>query len=648
MNNGLSELEGGSYLPIQENTNTNPTNKILNTTNNIEGTIDVANKTLHEQPNVPSNALTKHDIKPESVKLIFDKTKCENEKEIKQFENNIRNIFIKKIAGAILIGVAAVLLTAGLGAVCAFCPPLAVIIVGVGVVALACGVTGFGVKLAVDQPNLSPEKQDLLQKQAQSLEEAGELFERYKIQTPPDGTSFEEFLETCPKTYSSSMGGDVYKVEDLENFITRFKNKKGIEETSKKIETLSRDIEEKSLLVENNKEAKKNVKEAVEELKKEELEFAKTNMPSDFKESQTKLKNLNEEIENLKKQKHDLQDKNESSTHLDEPILIKEKEREDFIQKPEGRLAHCRIQLKEQQEQLDLFQQAEETLENQKKELEELKKRQGVLEQENIQLANSIPSMKGQIEDKRLTSPELKKWKEQEIKIPTERSIVKLAEKGEKDVFLFGVEDDAPTHGIQGNDPEDNKKELKGDFLKNMPFKELGRTESNNFLSMAYTKDLTIEGKTYPSVVHYLVSKLIEKRINEISSEEKETLQDLRNLNDRLQKEPALKAYHTAIGTSLLPTKKHDLDIIQPFLDLEGLDDELKTALYHKFIGPDGKPTEEGEKLLKTEGNLYAGNELGDPSYGMVFIDSERMTGHNKLGIYLMELRNLMKNSKGD
>jgi predicted NAD-dependent protein-ADP-ribosyltransferase YbiA (DUF1768 family) len=70
------------------------------------------------------------------------------------------------------------------------------------------------------------------------------------------------------------------------------------------------------------------------------------------------------------------------------------------------------------------------------------------------------------------------------------------------------------------------------------------------------------------------------------------------------------------------------------------MDIELKTVLYHKFVGDDGKPNELGRKLLATgTTKLYAGNEPGGTEFGMQIANEKTMIGNNKMGQCLMELR---------
>lgn len=181
-------------------------------------------------------------------------------------------------------------------------------------------------------------------------------------------------------------------------------------------------------------------------------------------------------------------------------------------------------------------------------------------------------------------------------------------------------------------------------------FKNLGRTEEYKFLSNSYKKDLIIPGetKTYKSVMHYLLYKKIDQfreaiktkdPFNSISS------RSLDNLEKQINKtKNALDAYKF-YGMQL-----YEFPVLPEVSTFYDLDNELKKALYYKFVGLDGKPNMEGEMLLAT-GNksLYAGYELEDSFYGMNFSDRDTKTGNlimsgpNKLGEALMELREILR-----
>lgn len=239
---------------------------------------------------------------------------------------------------------------------------------------------------------------------------------------------------------------------------------------------------------------------------------------------------------------------------------------------------------------------------------------------------------------------DLKKWQGKPIQ-SNQANVNFDAKNTEGNIYIFGTHNERPTHGIHNMAAG-----LEGEYLwlSENDRRALGRTDSNNFLSNSYNQPVTIDGKEYKTVTHYLIYKRIEKSREVANSSipvKRKTLVQLKQLEKIIDKTPTAfdatwfynwsNNYRPILkvnNVGQMPTMFHDLD------------DELKKALYCKFVGRDGRPNEEGRKLIAT-GNikLYAGNELGDPSYGMQFLKKGEMTGQNKLGECLMELREMLR-----
>lgn len=245
--------------------------------------------------------------------------------------------------------------------------------------------------------------------------------------------------------------------------------------------------------------------------------------------------------------------------------------------------------------------------------------------------------------DLRAGSFALDKWQDKQINSLT--NPVTVDPKNTKDIHIFGTYNKRPTHAKYNPDKSLN---LNGEYLglNEENLKAIGRNNKNNFLSNGYEKPFKIDGIDYKSVTHYMLLKRIEKE------REKITIEQPRNAADRLKclkvlEEDYINKSSTAYDANKwaeLQYKTYHVYFETPLNIFTGMDDELKKALYYKFIGPDGKPNEEGKMLLATGNtNLYAGYELGDPTYGMEFTKKGKMEGQNKLGVCLMELRETLR-----
>jgi len=234
-----NHFEKDTYVapPIQDkNTNTSEEAISLQNQTNEVG-VEVLNPANRNTENTTPPSLENHKFKETPISITNLKESIETSKTVTK--RNLQNINIKKVACAILLGVAAVLLTVGIGAVCVFCPPIGAIILGVAIVGVACGAIGFGVDIATDH-NLSSDQVKQLKDTAKNLNRATALFDTHKLQKPPDHTSFEEFLETRPAHINKDMGGRVYKIQDLGKYCDLFEKQQQVKEIDKEIKLLEK------------------------------------------------------------------------------------------------------------------------------------------------------------------------------------------------------------------------------------------------------------------------------------------------------------------------------------------------------------------------------------------------------------------------
>jgi predicted NAD-dependent protein-ADP-ribosyltransferase YbiA (DUF1768 family) len=259
---------------------------------------------------------------------------------------------------------------------------------------------------------------------------------------------------------------------------------------------------------------------------------------------------------------------------------------------------------------------------------------------ENVQIQNSNIYFG---DDLREESPILKKWQESVVD-PTVEKIANVDPNNIGDcIYIFGTHNKGSRFGMGPStvSTPSTYAACEGKYatsplnLTAKNFQDLGLISENNFLSNAYQKPLYIPGdprSPYKTVTHYLFAKRIEKSPNLSTLE-----QSITQCNTAYDFHFFYRQ-HTFYFRDEIPSVFHDLD------------NELKKALFYKFVGSDGKPNEEGIKLLAT-GNkkLYAGYEIGDPYYGMIFLYQNKKTGErpmegaNKLGKCLMELRDILR-----
>jgi predicted NAD-dependent protein-ADP-ribosyltransferase YbiA (DUF1768 family) len=176
-------------------------------------------------------------------------------------------------------------------------------------------------------------------------------------------------------------------------------------------------------------------------------------------------------------------------------------------------------------------------------------------------------------------------------------------------ICLFG------THAQPSNLSDDAQAKLKDN----------GYSKEYEFLSNSYMPDLmtiSIEGKEYPSVTHYLLAKKALKTIG---------------------KDADMKRVSAILNAPTIENAMEVAKVRYHVKNFIGMESELKKALFYKFVQEDGKtPTSLGEELLATgDKKLLAGYEIGDKAWGVEFTnaDATNMEGANRLGIHLEYIR---------
>lgn len=254
-------------------------------------------------------------------------------------------------------------------------------------------------------------------------------------------------------------------------------------------------------------------------------------------------------------------------------------------------------------------------------------------------------------EDLRVGNSKLEKWLKQPVQSQQDPIVV-----SSENINIFGTYNNRPHFGRFDDDPA-KQWPANGFFSKskldigqagaaiNMSekeFRDIGRANKNNFLSNA-NGPVTIEGKEYKSVTHYMIKKKLDNEIERLERDKpfdyKAHISVVKTTQEFVDKSPTPKDACRWVEIQ----SRYGAINIHPSM-FHGMDDDLKKALFYKFVGPDGKPTEEGKMLLATgDKQLYAGYELGDKTYGMEFTVKGEMVGENKLGNCLMELRDWLR-----
>lgn len=176
---------------------------------------------------------------------------------------------------------------------------------------------------------------------------------------------------------------------------------------------------------------------------------------------------------------------------------------------------------------------------------------------------------------------------------------------------------------------------------------ERGQSAKFDFLSNGYTgnRKLVIDGKSYRSVTHYLLAKKFEKieKANRGAGAKRYGDPGYYPRNKQLMIKFGLE--HKTSGKDAMEYFCKYLNKEDTNNMFEGMEEDLKKALFHKFINPDGSISEEGHALLATgDTNLVAGYELGMDQYGAKYDPTTgTLTGENLLGRHLMDFRTFLK-----
>lgn len=560
-----------------------------------------------------------------------------NTEELKEVQRKVTDIKTRIIACKILTGVAIAVAVLG-ASICVFCAPAGALMIAGGVA------LGFGVAYKTRDLNLSKSQAETLEIRKQNIDKALKYMEEDYPATKPNEDdpskppilqdfSFEGFMKGCPHTYDPERR-TAYRLEDLGTYLTLFEKEVERREKEANIPVLKQQITtlEKgiaNLNIPANIIKQKDIDEAVEKCLAEITSLAQQNLKID---QDNKNAPASDPASVQKKEANDariavLQQQIEDLRAWEQPVQSRDAKK---------------AQIQKLGQEIDVHRNALETL---PKEIEAGK---GKL-QRHIETAKASDYSGVDMRNNQ-EAPELRQllnqWKQKPVS--ADKIVVHLtADPAKPAIYTFGHLADKPHHAMMGSDPEPSKipgqlaPDLHGEYLRinDERYRELGRTSQNDFLSNSYVHPIEINGENYSSVTHYLLMKKIDKLI---TGSDPKTQKALTNLREKVANASTAKE---AVNAAKAVMKK----MMHPAVwnadgMFSGMDTELKTALFHKFVGPDGKLTMEGQKLLDT-GNtrLYAGNESGDASYGLQFLDHNRMYGNNKLGTFLEELRGMLQ-----
>lgn len=198
--------------------------------------------------------------------------------------------------------------------------------------------------------------------------------------------------------------------------------------------------------------------------------------------------------------------------------------------------------------------------------------------------------------------------------------------------------------------------------LRDAAMVDHGRTAEYNFLSNSYPGEITVDGRTYPSVDHYMLFQLAKSYNPKFNSKGEYKTQESKSRGQH-------KVFWLEIkDKSPEQARAHAIKQFGGDLPFHGGPAQkerfIKKALFAKFVGADGhSPTPEGLRLMQLEGKrLIAGSLTPNPSkwenqdrrdygegdvWGAVFSpDLSSIKGENKLGNILMELRDWLIEQK--
>lgn len=655
----------------------------------------VENSPSSQNTYAPLTGRTKLEDAIHAFKTEINEAKSKSDAELKESQKNATNVKIKKVATIALIGLAGVLIVAGVAAACAFCPPIGAVILAVGLTVIASGGIGAGIyNWPMDAPK---EDREQMEQAGKDLDEALRLFEKYPKQATPDETSFEEFLEKCPYTYNETLQAPSYKLKDIGKYVSLFEKNLKLQEKEKEGNNLQEEI--RNLESQSNQLASEleiytteDCEAAIKKLEEDHVnldgKLAKKN--NDIQNQETQIPGIIDKIRQNNNRLKNERLKNEAAIkrlHEDNSKLVKdlhEKNNDitqipgiiDKIEQNKKKINQLKDQLKNEEaikklqkdnsELVKDFHKKNNDIQNQKTQIQDivnkieqnkekidqltkLKNQLIELKDESlraIHIKEEIAILNGEyqsakntlekeiqnesvtpyIDGIRKSGLKLDTWLETPVKVPDLNTTIDI-KPDENSIYTFGTLAKQPSHGMYVKESP----EFRGTALNmsEAQYRALGYDTENNFLSNAYTGEpLTIDGKTYKSVTHYMLLTKLDRLPKPISSEGKAQSEKLKNdIENAPTAEGALKLMH------------HSAERL-----FDGMDKDLRKALFYKFVDPNGELTKAGVKLLATDNKqLYAGYEHGDPSYGVQFINQDKMQGQNKLGIYLMELRKQLK-----
>lgn len=242
-----SSSTGPSTLPVPKieikHDQLNPVDKATN-----HAAHDLQHST--KKPLHVPNAMTMHAVDstpaPKSAAEFFKKHGIDHgkqvaelertEKQMKDYETDVRNLRIRKIAATILTPILLGALIVSAVALASIIPPIgglvtAGMVIGLsmglayGTTGLACVILGGGMLIAAQEPaTLEEDKRELLRKNLTNTNTAMELFEKHpKNRVNPDGSSYEEFLDTLPAITKDGVRS--FELDQLNKYNDLFKTK---------------------------------------------------------------------------------------------------------------------------------------------------------------------------------------------------------------------------------------------------------------------------------------------------------------------------------------------------------------------------------------------------------------------------------------
>jgi predicted NAD-dependent protein-ADP-ribosyltransferase YbiA (DUF1768 family) len=666
----------------------------------------------------PSPTLAERTLNPaplnmENLKKMIGEAETKTDAELKAHKKDVQDVKARKVGLGVLAIAGGLTLMTATGAVCVFCPPAgaAVVAVGLGVGAVVGG-GGLGVAYAGQQPQLTKKEQQILAQREETIAKALQLFNDYpKNANTPNGKSFEEFLQKC---HEEGLGGPEFDLNHLKDYVAIFEKQQKLDEVNTESAKINNELKKdfadlKELKVKpDGAENPQDVPALSEELKRLKDENAMVSINSPYIDVSHINTSKNEtRIDQLEKVSVSIAEKEHKIALLKNPFISEIKKREIIIEAEINKIKNLKDSkgnpAVENPENLPEIKEKIEKLKTRNEELQKGFSSEDPAEAEhkmtyltelqaNVKLINDLQTPLNNIntlnkeidtfydkitptaeeietdkqilrrninkteytgDDLRINSNSLASWKDKSLD-GLQDPVAFGPQNKDSAIGIFGTYNTRPRNGLFGEYQYTHHKGVPLGFNEQKRI-DMGRSNKNNFLSNFYSQEMTVDGKTYPSSMHYILIQKIEKdraaiqkAINEGNPPDfaKAKLERLKMLENSIKKEPSpIWAYSTLMYEG---KRYSSVDMTRGLY--YDMDKELKVALYHKFVGPDGTPTLEGDMLLKTgTKTLYAGNEFDNDTYfGMQFSKNGELVGENKLGIALMELRSMIKRSGAD